>query len=390
MVSFRLHIQRVLFKSLSVKIGIFLPNATFDLPGTPEVGGIETFAFTIGEEFIRQGHDVTLYGGKPKAGRRHRETSISLKLYDYIETKSIPDIGTRFQRLVQRLHFGWVTRKDWLKESFDLTLIFKPFDWPVALYWKVKSPQMKVIMSFQGEDFYPFDRFFYHSVDAAFAVSSFIAGIAGQRLGRQPSIIPNPVNITDFRPLETLMSEGAQEPFLIVATGRLIGWKGFDRLIHSLKRVNKNQIHFKVVIAGDGSEKDNLIKMTKDCGLENVIKFPGALPQDQLIKLLAKADLFIAPSVGLESFSIAALEAASMGIPLILSDQIGMTEFLKPNEYSGYESNNIDDLSELICTRITKNGKIPFSERLARHTIIAERFSSENIAHQIMKLIKIK
>ena len=51
-----------------VKIGIFLPNATFDLPGSPEVGGIETFSFTVGEALQRLGHEVVLFGGAPKAG----------------------------------------------------------------------------------------------------------------------------------------------------------------------------------------------------------------------------------------------------------------------------------------------------------------------------------
>ena len=69
-----------------MKIGFFLPNATFDLPGSPEVGGIETFSFLVGEALQNMGHTVVLFGGNPKPGRRHMETKVSLRLFDYIET----------------------------------------------------------------------------------------------------------------------------------------------------------------------------------------------------------------------------------------------------------------------------------------------------------------
>ena len=65
-----------------MKIGIFLPNATFDLPGMPEVGGIEVFALTVGEAWQRAGHEVILYGGHPKNGRQHRPTPLTLRLFD--------------------------------------------------------------------------------------------------------------------------------------------------------------------------------------------------------------------------------------------------------------------------------------------------------------------
>ena len=154
-----------------MKIGIFLPNATFDQPGTSEVGGIETYAFTIGEALLRLGHDVVLFGGKPKPGRTHAATTLTLELAPYWQTQSIPDLGTRFQRLVQRLHFAWSSRKAWRRHRVDVVLLAKPFDWPVAWWWKRSRPELKVIMGFHGTDFFAGDSRFYSAVDAAFAVS---------------------------------------------------------------------------------------------------------------------------------------------------------------------------------------------------------------------------
>ncbi len=73
-----------------MKIAIFLPNATFDLPGSPEVGGIETFSFTVGEALQRLGHEVVLFGGEPKPGHTHRPTTLTLELHPYWERDRSP------------------------------------------------------------------------------------------------------------------------------------------------------------------------------------------------------------------------------------------------------------------------------------------------------------
>ncbi len=182
-----------------MKIGIFLPNATFDLPGSPEVGGIETFSFTVGEALQRLGHEVILFGGAPKPGRSHRPTTLTLELNPYWETRAIPDLGTRFQRLIQRLHFAWSSRHAWARHRCDAVLLAKPFDWPVAWCWKRARPELKVIMGFHGTDFFSGDRRFYGAVDAAFAVSKRVADLAEKRVGQRPVLIPIRSTPTSFR-----------------------------------------------------------------------------------------------------------------------------------------------------------------------------------------------
>ncbi|MDK3156450.1 glycosyltransferase family 4 protein [Kamptonema cortianum] len=368
-----------------MKIGIFLPNATFDLPGTPEVGGIETFAFTVGEELLRQGHDVILYGGKPKIGRKHRETAIPLKLYDYIETKSIPDIGTRFQRLVQRLHFGWVTRKDWLAENFDLALVFKPFDWPVAWFWKKKNARIKVLMSFQGEDFYFLDSVFYSAIHKSFSVSSHIASVAFARTGRKSWVIPNPVNTSLFCP-PLNEAEKFLETTQIVSAGRLIGWKGFKQLVRALKIIRERGLQFNAVIAGDGPARGEIEAMISTLGLESHVQLAGTLSPRQLVSLYHQSDIFVAPSIGFESFSIATLEAASSGLPLILSDQIGIKEFFGQGDCSIYPAMDEESLAECLMSRISLCPKTTHAEKISRYQKIKAIFDVETITHQILQL----
>ncbi|MCE0484033.1 MAG: glycosyltransferase family 4 protein [Methylacidiphilales bacterium] len=368
-----------------MRIGIFLPNATFDLPGSPEVGGIETFSLTIGEALQRLGHEVILFGGQPKAGRTHRPTTLTLELHPYWETKSIPDIGTRFQRLVQRLHFGWSCRRAWAGRRCDLALLAKPFDWPVAWFWKRSRPELKVIMGFHGTDFFPGDHCFYHAVDAAFAVSQPIADRAEARVGKRPPLIPNPVDVDFFSP-------GPAQPPLdewhLVTSGRLIGLKGFSQLLNALARLrDQHHVRFRLSIAGDGPERAHLAAQISALGLDSQAMLCGLLNGPDLRDLLRTGHLYILPSIGLEAFSVSALEGASVGLPLLLSDQVGLAGFLTDADVLTYTARDLDALVAALKKLHDRRPDPAWSDPHARHDRIRAAFSAERVARQILSLI---
>ena len=370
-----------------MKIGIFLPNATFDLPGSPEVGGIETFAFTIGEALQRMGHEVILFGGVPKPGRSHRPTSLMLELNPYWETKSIPDLGTRFQRLVQRLHFAWSSRHAWARHRCDVVIVAKPFDWPVAWWWKRSRPELKVIMTFQGTDFFAGDRRFYPAVDAAFAVSKKVADLAEKRVGKRPALIPNPVDVDYFTP-DLASTKAADAPWHIVSSGRLIGWKGFSNLVEAVARLrDEHHISARLSIAGDGPEREKLQAQITSLRLGDQATLVGRLAPEPLRALLRSGDLYVLPSVGMEAFAISALEGACTGLPLALSDQVGLAEFITVADCVTYPSRDVSALVSLLKTLHERRYDSAWVDATARRSRLLEQFSSERVARRILDLI---
>jgi len=375
-----------------MKIGLFLPNATFDLPGTSEVGGIETWAFTVGEALQRLGHEVVLFGGLPKPGRAHRATIIPLELSPYWETKSIPDIGTRFQRLVQRLHFAWTSRHAWRRQRCDAVILAKPFDWPVAWFWKRSRPGLKVIMGFHGTDFFAGDRFFYSAVDAAFAVSPRVALLAEAHVGKRPVSIPNPVDPDVFRPIANAPARNAADPWHLVASGRFIGWKGFSHLIEALARLRsyaalrRSAVDFRLTLAGDGPEREKLAAQVRRLDLTDRVSLCGRLDAAALCDLL-RGDLYVLPSLGMEAFSISALEAACVGLPLLLSDQVGLNDFLTERDLVTYPAPDIDALAAALRRLYQRRHEPEWTDHAARHARLREQFSPERVAKQILDLI---
>jgi glycosyltransferase involved in cell wall biosynthesis len=368
-----------------VKIGIFLPNATFDLPGSPEVGGIETFSFTVGEALQRLGHEVVLFGGAPKPGRTHRATTLTLELRPYWETRKIPDLGTRFQRLVQRLHFAWSIRTAWRRQRCDAVLLAKPFDWPVAWWWKKSRPDLRVIMGFHGTDFFAGDRRFYGAIDGAFAVSPRVAELAEERIHRRPALIPNPVDIDFFSPgLEA--DPARQGPWRLVSSGRLVGWKGFTNLVEAVAQLcDRHGIDATLDLAGEGPERVALEERIGELRLDERVRLHGLLDAPALRNLLRAGEVYVLPSIGLEAFSISALEAACTGLPLVLSDQVGLAKFLAPEDHVSYPARDVDALTarlvELHARRKAEDGA-------ARHARIRATFSAERAAREILRLIE--
>jgi glycosyltransferase involved in cell wall biosynthesis len=368
-----------------MKIGIFLPNATFDLPGSPEVGGIETFSFTVGEALQRLGHEVVLFGGEPKAGCSHRPTTLTLELNPYWETKSIPDLGTRFQRLMQRLHFAWSSRHAWARQRCDVLLLAKPFDWPVAWCWKRSRPELNVIMGFHGTDFFSGDRRFYGAVDAAFAVSKSVADLAEKRVGRRPELIPNPVETDFFSPGVDKPKDG---PWHLVCSGRLVGWKGHANLIEAVARLRDELgITARLSIAGDGPERKNLLAQISGRKLAAQVQLRGLLAPQPLRDLLRSGDLYVLPSVGMEAFSISALEAACTGLPLALSDQVGLTGFLTEADCATYPARDVGALVSLLKNLHDRRYDPVWVDTTARRSRLLEQFSPERVARRILDLL---
>jgi glycosyltransferase involved in cell wall biosynthesis len=366
-----------------VKIGIFLPNATFDLPGSPEVGGIETFSFTVGEALQRLGNDVVLFGGAPKPGRAHRATTLTLELHPYWETRAILDLGTRFQRLVQRLHFAWNIRGAWRRQRCDAVLLAKPFDWPVAWWWKKARPDLRVVMGFHGTDFFAGDRRFYRAVDAAFAVSPRVADLAEKHVGRRPVLIPNPVDVDFFSPGSTA-TPSRDGPWRIVSSGRLVGWKGFLNLVEAIGRLrDRHNIDASLHLAGEGPERAALEARISALRLGDRVTLRGLLDAPALRDLLRGGELYVLPSIGLEAFSISALEAACTGLPLLLSDQVGLAKFLAAEDFVSYPANDVDALVARLVELHEQRG---IDDRAARHARIRETFSAERAAREMLRL----
>jgi L-malate glycosyltransferase len=103
----------------------------------------------------------------------------------------------------------------------------------------------------------------------------------------------------------------------------------------------------KLLMIGDGPERQNAEDLCRKLGICNDIRFLGK--QDQMEEILNIADLFLLPSQ-YESFGLAALEAMACGVPVISSNAGGLPE-INIQGQTGYlaDVGDVDTMAEKAC-----------------------------------------
>ena len=78
----------------------------------------------------------------------------------------------------------------------------------------------------------------------------------------------------------------------------------------------------RLIIAGDGSHRDNLRKLAVELDLRNV-EFIGALPPEQMPEVHRRADIFVNAS-NIDNMPVSILEAFASGLPVVTTDAGGI------------------------------------------------------------------
>lgn len=172
------------------------------------------------------------------------------------------------------------------------------------------------------------------NADGIIVPSQYLAGVVSG-WGVKPQKIHVIYNGTDFQPAE-LTKEGARKKIgisgnILLSVGRLVPWKGFRMLVKIMPQLLEINQFFRLIIVGDGSEKNKLEAMVKNLGLEKKVYLVGKKNQSELATYLAAADIFVL-NTGYEGFSHQIIEAMRAGVPIITTTAGGNKEVIKQGE----------------------------------------------------------
>lgn len=132
-------------------------------------------------------------------------------------------------------------------------------------------------------------------------------------------VIPNPV--VPYADLATHGAGGVSLPAVrrpaIVGLGRLSPEKGFDLLIDAFAILRQRQPDWRLVVAGDGPQKEALVRQTERLGIAERVAFVGLCAN--VVALFRQADIFALPSRS-EGFPNTLCEAMTCGLPVVAAD----------------------------------------------------------------------
>ena len=140
------------------------------------------------------------------------------------------------------------------------------------------------------------------------------------------TIIPNGINLKKYHTVHKKKHPIDEGTVLFI--GRLERRKGVKHLLTAFQILTQENPHLKLVIAGDGPEREKLELLAEDLKIPNV-SFLGYVSEELKVELLAEADLLCSPALFGESFGIVLLEAMATGTVAIAGDNSGYVDVMQ-------------------------------------------------------------
>ena len=123
--------------------------------------------------------------------------------------------------------------------------------------------------------------------------------------------------------------------------------KGLDILLDALATLQTSDWKLTIAGASGSTYQKQLVQLSKKLGLEERVHWAGWTDGDTKWALLAQSDLMILPSHN-ENFANVVLEALFVGTPVIVSDQVGLHDYVREKELGWLCRPNPEALREVL------------------------------------------
>lgn len=289
-----------------MRIGIVCPYS-FDEPG-----GVQAHILDLARVLIAAGHTVRVLG----------PCSPNTEVPDFV-VKGGRSIPIRYNGSVARLAIGpQVLRRvrKFLREGeFDVLHLHEPNSpsYSMAALWAAEGPIVATYHASSSgstvlKTFQAVLRPYLEKIRGGIAVSEMARRWQVEQLGGDPVLIPNGVDTGIYRAayqrhLAQVAGQEPPAPVEIVFLGRLDeSRKGLDILLRALSRIERD---IRVTVMGGGRPR----------AMEGV-DFVGRVTDEEKAAILGRADIYVAPNTGGESFGIVLVEAMAAGCAVVASD----------------------------------------------------------------------
>ncbi|HGF1449280.1 TPA: glycosyltransferase [Streptococcus suis] len=169
----------------------------------------------------------------------------------------------------------------------------------------------------------------------------------------------------------------------LIAVGRLVPQKGFERLIRIVSRLYREGYQINLFILGTGELHAKLQQIIQTEGMKSAIHLLGY--QDNPYAFVRNADLFVCSSLH-EGYSTAVSESLIVGTPVITTNCSGMNELLGTNqEYGKIVENSDEGLYEGLKKLLDNPSELETYKKVTR--IRGKHFNKENQIRAIERML---
>lgn len=205
------------------------------------------------------------------------------------------------------------------------------------------------------------DRNIISAVDDADRVlvpSKYLLDLFSKVFGRDEKVVLWRIGVDVSK--YTAAVHGQKDTMCVLAVARLIKRKGIEYLVRALPLVMTSMPNVKLVVIGDGPERQSLVELAHTLGVSNHVKIMPQVPS--LGAYYSTSDVFVLPSIvepdGVtEGLGVTSLEAAASSLPVVASRVGGIPETVDDGA-TGYlvEPQDVQELASKIVHLLQDDG----------------------------------
>lgn len=146
--------------------------------------------------------------------------------------------------------------------------------------------------------------------------------------------------------------------------GQLVRRKGVDLLIAALGRMR--QVSWILEIVGDGEERERLVALARELGIDGRVRFRGVVPAGSIASALARLDVVVVPS-RFDGWGVSTNEALQCGLAVIASDAAASSDLVRASGAgSVFGAGRVDELAHALLIRAREPERLAEERRRAR------------------------
>ncbi len=215
----------------------------------------------------------------------------------------------------------------------------------------------------------------YNSFNLIISPSSFVGNMM-----KNDGVTTKIVTLHNFIDIDFFCNLNGNDNEYAFFFGRLSKEKGIVTLLKAFSK----QPYGNLVIAGDGPEKESIIRYINDNNLTNRVKLLGHVSRDEVKTYISNCSFVVLPSIWYENCSYSIIETLSTGKPVIAS-RIGGNPELIDDGINGFLY-RFDDIGELssIMSKMFKNSELrkKMGENARKYAV--ERYSMDLYYNKII------
>ena len=210
------------------------------------------------------------------------------------------------------------------------------------------------------------------------------------RLKNKLAVVPNGLDLTEFANLPDRENFKIHYPQLrnkkvILFLGRINWKKGLDILAKAYGRIARQREYVHLLIVGNdesGYEK-RVKRWLKEERVLDKVTFTGMLTGKEKLRAYTASDIFVLPSYS-ENFGMSVIEAMACGIPVVISDQVGIHREVSANNAGVIVECNEESVGKGVKSILDNKN---FAEELSFNAkkMVREYYSIDNVADKMIE-----